>query len=155
MKKVTELGKNECIHCETQEEWDAILALNPDNNVDNSNYTRYKQDTCYDPSYDKGTGGFSPLEYYKEQGRRIHKAKDFLEPQFKQGEIVECEVKEGIYVEFNYLCFDGTRHWVTDSSIGSKIATAFKECRKPTKKVTLNGEELTPEEAINKLKEMV
>lgn len=81
MKKVTDLGKEEVIHCKTQEEFDKILALTPNNTVPNKSWGIHKSETYYWPFIFGGTGACCFLENANNKDYKIYPASDFLEPQ--------------------------------------------------------------------------
>ena len=81
--KVTDLKENECIHCETEEQANAICKLMHeagltwrfgDSYLKKTEYSFYKSETCYFPA----TGEFSDLDYAKEENNTIYKAEQFL-----------------------------------------------------------------------------
>ena len=81
--KVTDLKKNECIHCETEEQANAICKLmqeanltwhDGDSYLSVSLYNIYKSGTCYFPA----EGVFTDLDYAKEENNTIYKAEKFL-----------------------------------------------------------------------------
>lgn len=81
--KVTDLKENECIHCETEEQANAICKLmhdacltwnNGDSYLSENNYFVYKSETCYFST----CGQYADLEYAKENNYKIYKAKQFL-----------------------------------------------------------------------------
>ena len=81
--KVTDLKENECIHCETEEQANAICKLmheagltwrSGDSYLKKTEYSFYKSETCYFPA----TGEFSDLDYAKEENNTIYKAEQFL-----------------------------------------------------------------------------
>ena len=69
--KVTDLKENECIHCETEEQANAICKLmheagltwNSGDSYLEFNKTIYKSETCYFPA----KGEFSDLTFAKEE----------------------------------------------------------------------------------------
>ena len=81
--KVTDLKENECIHCETEEQANAICKLMHEagltwNSGDSyllvNLYDIYKSETCYFPA----EGVFTGLDYAKEENNKIYKAEQFL-----------------------------------------------------------------------------
>ena len=81
--KVTDLKANECIHCETEEQANAICKLmheagltwnSGDSYFSKNNYNIYKSETCYFPA----EGEFSDLTFAKEEKCKIYKAEQFL-----------------------------------------------------------------------------
>lgn len=81
--KVTDLKENECIHCETEEQANAICKLmheagftwnNGDSYLSENNYDIYKSGTCYFPE----DGEYGNLHYSKEENYKIYKAEQFL-----------------------------------------------------------------------------
>ena len=81
--KVTDLKENECIHCETEEQANAICKLmheaglewiDGDSYLSKNCYNAYKSETCYFPA-ERLLGG---LDYAKEENCKIYKAEQFL-----------------------------------------------------------------------------
>ena len=80
--KVTDLKANECIHCETEEQANAICKLmheagltwNSGDSYLEFNKPIYKSETCYFPA----EGVFTGLDYAKEENNTIYKAEKFL-----------------------------------------------------------------------------
>ena len=81
--KVTDLKENECIHCETEEQANAICKLmheaglewvDGDSYLSENCYESYKSETCYFTA----EGQFCSLDYYKRNGYTIYKAEQFL-----------------------------------------------------------------------------
>ena len=81
--KVTDLKENECIHCETKEQANAICKLMHDADLtwlfgdsylEENHYDIYKSETCYIPK--KGT--YSRLKHAKACSYTIYKAEQFL-----------------------------------------------------------------------------
>ena len=81
--KVTYLKENECIHCETEEQANAICKLmheagltwhDGDSYLSVNLYDIYKSETCYFPA----EGVFTGLDYAKEENNTIYKAEKFL-----------------------------------------------------------------------------
>ena len=81
--KVTDLKENECIHCETEEQANAICKLMHeagltwmfgDSYLSLNLYDIYKSETCYFPA----EGMFTGLDYAKEENFKIYKAEQFL-----------------------------------------------------------------------------
>lgn len=86
--KVTDLKENECIHCETEEQANAICKLmheagltwhDGDSYLSVNLYDIYKSETCYFPA----EGVFTGLEYAKEENNKIYKVKQFLKQNTK------------------------------------------------------------------------
>lgn len=80
--KVTDLKENECIHCETEEQANAICKLmheagltwnNGDSYLSENNYDTYKSGTCYFPT----DGEYGDLHYSKGY-YKTYKAEQFL-----------------------------------------------------------------------------
>lgn len=80
--KVTDLKENECIHCETEEQANAICKLmheagltwnNGDSYLSENNYDTYKSGTCYFPE----DGEYGDLNYSKGH-YKTYKAEQFL-----------------------------------------------------------------------------
>ena len=81
--KVTDLKENECIHCETEEQANAICKLMHEAGLEwlggqsylsKSNYGNYKSETCYFPI----DGQYDELSYAKQENYKIYKAEQFL-----------------------------------------------------------------------------
>ena len=81
--KVTDLKKNECIHCETEEQANAICKLMHeagltwmfgDSYLSRNNYDEYKSETCYNPK----KGQYAKFNFYKQNNYTIYKAEQFL-----------------------------------------------------------------------------
>ena len=81
--KVTDLKENECIHCETEEQANAICKLmheegltwhGGDSYLEINEYSIYKSKTCYYPA----GGSFYCIDYSKEDNNVIYKASEFL-----------------------------------------------------------------------------
>ena len=81
--KVTDLKENECIHCETEEQANAICKLMHeagltwmfgDSYLSRNNYDEYKSETCYNPK----KGQYSKFNFYKQNNYTIYKAEQFL-----------------------------------------------------------------------------
>ena len=81
--KVTDLKENECIHCETEEQANAICKLmheaglkwfTEESYLKYNHYVIHKSETCYLPVY----GRFVNTGYAKKQKYKIYKAEQFL-----------------------------------------------------------------------------
>ena len=81
--KVTDLKENECIHCETEEQANAICKLmyeaglkwrNGTSYLSKSNYSSHTSETCYFPK----SGQYDELSYAKEENYKIYKAEQFI-----------------------------------------------------------------------------
>ena len=81
--KVTDLKENECIHCETEEQANAICKLMHEaglkwcsggSYLSENCYESYKSETCYFTA----EGQYCHLDYYKSNGYTIYKAEQFL-----------------------------------------------------------------------------
>ena len=81
--KVTDLKENECIHCETEEQANAICRLmheagfkwnSEESYLSENKYNFYISKTCYFPK----SGQFAYLDYAKELHFKIYKAQEFL-----------------------------------------------------------------------------
>ena len=81
--KVTDLKKNECIHCETEEQAIAICKLMHEAGLEwklgesylsRNNYDEYKSETCYNPK----KGQYCKFNFYKQNNYTIYKAEQFL-----------------------------------------------------------------------------
>ena len=158
MKKVTELQENEVIHCPTKEEFEKIIALNPENDLRVTMWNAYKQETCYHPFGTIHKGKYCDIDYYKSRGCTIHQARDFLEPEFEWGEEVEVRNLDnlkwdtGFFVGMNPNTDTRWKYIVTKGMDG---VDSYKQCRKP-KYLTLNitkGEKVVFEKKITE-KEM-
>lgn len=86
--KVTDLKENECIHCETEEQANAICELmheaglkwcSGESYLSENCYEAYKSETCYFSA----EGQFCYLDYYKRNGYTIYKAEQFLNQETK------------------------------------------------------------------------
>lgn len=81
--KVTDLKENECIHCETEEQANAICKLmheaglewkGGESYLSKNNYGNYESGTCYFPI----DGQYDELSYAKEEKYKIYKAEQFI-----------------------------------------------------------------------------
>ena len=81
--KVTDLKENECIHCETEEQANAICKLMHEAGLEwkggqsyltKNYYGNCKSETCYFPK----DGQYDELSYAKEENYTIYKAEQFL-----------------------------------------------------------------------------
>ena len=81
--KVTDLNYDECIHCETEEQANAICKLMHESGLEwkggqsylsKNYYGNYKSETCYFPI----DGQYDELSYAKEENYKIYKAEQFL-----------------------------------------------------------------------------
>lgn len=81
--KVTDLKENECIHCETEEQAEAICKLMHEAGLEwkggksylsKNYYENYKSETCYFPI----DGQYDELSYAKQENYKIYKAEQFL-----------------------------------------------------------------------------
>ena len=81
--KVTDLKENECIHCETEEQANAICKLMHEaglkwrygqNYLHLTNYYTHTTETCYFPI----DGQYDELSYAKQENYKIYKAEQFL-----------------------------------------------------------------------------
>ena len=81
--KVTDLKENEVIHCETEEQANAICKLmhesglkwnSGDSYLEINNFSDYKENTCYNVK----KSIFTELGYSKKNGYTIYKAEQFL-----------------------------------------------------------------------------
>jgi len=75
---LSELGPNECVHCKTQEQFDAIIGLNPKNTCSKTLWDMYKEKTCYYPKGDVGKGEYAKFNFYEREDFTIYPAEDFL-----------------------------------------------------------------------------
>jgi len=87
LRLVTDLGENECIHCPTEREAEAICKLMHEAGLewtDGCSYLKVicwsenKYKTCYIPK----NGTYSSIDFHKYDGLTIHPASDFLPPEF-------------------------------------------------------------------------
>ena len=94
MKKVTDLGEKEVIHCRTEEEANAICKLmheaglswcTGDSYLDDNKWYGHNEMSCYNPN----NGVCYNIYYYEKRDCKIYPASDFLEPEFKNGDEVE------------------------------------------------------------------
>lgn len=159
MKRVTDLNANEVIHCPTKEEFEKIISLNPENGLDISIWDRVKINTCYYPNTRQGKGEYSDIYFYKSKGYTIHQAKDFLEPEFEWGKLVE--VRDSNLGSWKSALFVGmnpnkeSKYKYVATIRGSELSDSFIQCRKQillTLKIT-KGEEVILEKEITE-KEM-
>ena len=81
--KVTDLKENECIHCETEEQANAICKLmheagltwlSGSSYLSENRYYVYKSETCYSPKIRQ----YANFNFYKKNDYTIHKAEQFL-----------------------------------------------------------------------------
>ena len=81
--KVTDLKENECIHCETEEQANAICKLMHEAGLEwkggqsylsKNYYGNCKSETCYFPK----DGQYDELSYAKEENYKIYKAEQFI-----------------------------------------------------------------------------
>ena len=81
--KVTDLKENECIHCETEEQANAICKLMHDagltwlsgsSYLSENRYHVYKSKTCYSPKIRQ----YANFNFYKKNDYTIYKAEQFL-----------------------------------------------------------------------------
>ena len=81
--KVTDLKKNECIHCETEEQANAICKLMHEAGLEwkggqrkkkKNYYGNCKSETCYFPK----DGQYDELSYAKAENYKIYKAEQFI-----------------------------------------------------------------------------
>ena len=81
--KVTDLKENECIHCETKEQANAICKLmheaglkwyGGDSYLEKNKYSFYKSETCYFPAEQQ----IANFNFYKQNNYTIYKAEQFL-----------------------------------------------------------------------------
>ena len=81
--KVTDLNYDECIHCETEEQANAICKLMHESGLEwkggesylsKNYYGIYKSETCYFPK----NGQYYKLSYAKDANYKIYKAEQFL-----------------------------------------------------------------------------
>lgn len=120
-RKVTDLKENEVIHCQTQEDFDRIIAMNPNNDLDNSIWASENHKTCYRPNARESKGEYSRKSFFEDHGFTIYPASDFLAPSidekiqdlkdFAKTQGMKCEVvlspvPKRIEVEYYDWCYD-------------------------------------------------
>lgn len=104
MKKVTDLSTRECIHCETQEQWNKILALDPFNtHTYSDNWLTYTNNAVYFPNIHC----YCDIKHAQDNGYTIYPASDFLEPEFVYGELIlvgdeQPPTKERFFLTLNF-----------------------------------------------------
>lgn len=141
MKKVTDLKENECIHCQTFEEYDAIIdLLDKEGKRWNGGkalrdiYVFEEKGVCLLP-FGRGHGvTWLRVSHAEEETDvyTIHPAFDFIE-QFQWGEDVEVSSGAGDFwykakfVATNPL--NGNRSFISVNGLGEP--TSWKLCRKP------------------------
>jgi hypothetical protein len=82
MKHIKDLTEQDCIHCATQEEWDAILEIhNPKRLIQKEIKAAYNTVSLIGEICIGGDGKYGTLKWYKEHNYTIHPAFDFLTPQ--------------------------------------------------------------------------
>jgi len=96
LRLVTDLGKNECIHCPTKPEAEAICKLMHEAGLkwasgksllEYNKWADEKEKTVYYPS----RSSYGSILYAQENGRTIHPASDFLPPDFYEHKGTEAE----------------------------------------------------------------
>ena len=118
MKKVTDLSTIECIHCETQEQWNKILTLDPFNTwLENDFWPIYESKTVYFPNIHC----YCDIKHAQDNGYTIYPASDFLEPDFEWGEEIEVSYDGEIwykkyFVGLNPKCT--TNKYITVRDVG-------------------------------------
>lgn len=76
MKNIKDLTERDCIHCRTQEEFNAVLAVHNPMNLTSLSWQTYKQETIINKEGKIGSRRMGKAnDYY------IHPASDFLTPQ--------------------------------------------------------------------------
>ena len=159
MKKVTELQENEVIHCPTIEEFEKIIALNPENGCDVINWYVFREQTCYNPSNKTYKVNSLGRELYEYDGYTIHQAKDFLEPEFEWGEEVEVRNLDNLKWDTGFFVgMNPNKHtyWKYIVTKGQDGADSYKQCRKLQETLTLKitkGDKVVLEKEITE-KEM-
>lgn len=170
-KRVTDLGKNEVIHCSTEEEAKAICKLMHEaglewcsglSYINKTNWLYHDESTCYYP-YE---GQYCNFKYFKDKGYTIHPASDFLEPEFEFGEEVEVSQNGNKWVKRTFVSLNpnnagGDKHITVDAD---GYVSSWKFCRKIEEKpsieitVKINGKEAKlsdiSEDTLNKLREL-
>jgi len=88
MKHIKDLTEQDCIHCATQEEFNAVLLVHNPMNITVHHYLSYKNTTVLHKE-----GAISSTEYARDHGFTIHPASDFLAPTVNVlTEIGDCKV---------------------------------------------------------------
>jgi len=100
MKKITDLSALTCIHCETQEQWNKILTLDPFNtHVYSDNWLLYNRESVYFPN----KNNYCDIEYAQDNGYTIYPASDFLDPEFEYGEKILVGDEQPLTLERTFL----------------------------------------------------
>jgi hypothetical protein len=88
MKHIKDLTEQDCIHCATQEEFNAVLMVHNPNDMPQHAWELYESETCIIKNR------FCMSRYSAEEsGYTIHPASDFLTPQVSVlTEIGDCKV---------------------------------------------------------------
>ena len=81
--------ENDCIACPTQDIFNQIRALNPNDNCKDKHWETYKEETQYTPFFNGVKGAYGPLNHAKQKGFTIHQPEQFLKPQFDHLEEIE------------------------------------------------------------------
>ncbi len=128
--KVTDLKENECIHCETEEQANAICKLMHESGLKrlsgisyliNNLYNVYKSETCFFPT----DGQYSYLDYAKEKNYKIYKAEQFLTQETMETKVTLANQSQ----EINIIPQDGFEIDVENSDLkNGKVL--FKEVEK-------------------------
>jgi hypothetical protein len=93
MKNIKDLTEQDCIHCATQEEFNAVLAmLNNENGITSNDWGLNKENSYLKVNvYSQAV--YADLDYARHRGYTIHPASDFLTPQVSVlTEIGDCKV---------------------------------------------------------------
>lgn len=155
--KVTDLKENECIHCETEEQAEAICKLMHEAGLEwkggqsylsKNYYGNYKSETCYFPI----DGQYDELSYAKEENYKIYKAEQFInqEKQIMSTVVninpdtseINITPKEGYEIDLENSDLKNGK--VVFKEVKEKYPTEFKDLGTDTFKLsTKNGHKLS------------
>ena len=127
MKKITDLSSIECIHCETQQQWNKILTLDPFNtHIYKNDWFKYENKSVYYPS----KNNYCDTEYAQDNGHTIYPASDFLEPKFEYGEKIlvgdyQPPIHERTFLTVNFKSLE--RSYVATDEQGYTSAWKYAE----------------------------
>lgn len=76
MKNIKDLTEQDCIHCRTQEEFNAVLMVHNPMDIDSFNWQSYRQETIINKEGKIGSRRMAKANDYT-----IHPASDFITPQ--------------------------------------------------------------------------
>ena len=62
--KLEDLTEQQAIHCKTQEQWDYLISLNPNNDLSSTCWTLFGENTLYIPAGNEGKGLWSSLSFF-------------------------------------------------------------------------------------------